>query len=166
MTIDIDSIDTKTLTLSPYFFSIAEFIKNRLDEGEIVTDEVVSWVINPLPVYAAAKSDEMEKIQRKHVERYYKKKESSIKLVRAIKAEFYSFLCTNSKEYDKERTQLGGNINAIITGLSSAIAAKLGGLEIGMVTSFVTIFFITVAKMGKNVVCKTYKPDVDDNKDE
>lgn len=158
MNIDIDNIDTKTLTLSPYFHSISEFVKNRLDEGEIVTDEVVSWIINPVPIYAAAKSDELEKIQREHAERYYKKKESSIKLVKAVKAEFYSFLCTDSEDYNKERTQLGGNINAIITGLSSAVAAKLGGLEIGMVTSFITIFFITVAKMGKNAVCKSYKP--------
>ena len=33
---------------------------------------------------------------------------------------------------------MGGNVNALITGGSAAIATKLGNVEIGVATSFVT----------------------------
>lgn len=77
-------------------------------------------------------------------------------IVKLLKKEFHDFLCTSSKHYKKERQQMGGNINLVIVGLASAIAAKFVSLEVGLITSFVTVFFQILAKMGKRVICESF----------
>ncbi len=158
MTLDIDKIDPFELKVETGYYLISEYIKNRLDENETISDEVFSWIINPPAIYNSIESDEIKKAKKRDALRFNESKEHSIKIVQLLKKEFYNFMCTESKYYQKERISLGGNINLVITGVSSAIATKIGSLEIGIVTSLVAAFFIVVAKMGKNAVCEYFKP--------
>jgi len=154
---DIDQIDAQKLNLSIEYYGVIDNVKRLLSDGQEVSNEVLSWVINHPPIYAAQESDELKKIMEEHAVRYADKKEKSIKFVQLLKNEFYDFLCTESDYYKKERTSIGGNINILITSVATAIATKLGGLEIGIVTSFITLFFIITGKMGKKAACKYYK---------
>ena len=52
---------------------------------------------------------------------------------------------------------MGGNVNALITSVSVAIATKLGNVEIGVATSFVTCFMIVLTKIGKRAMCEYCK---------
>lgn len=150
---DIDQIDPVELELVTGYYGTVSFIKSQLNDDKEISDEVFSWVVNTPPIYAAFETDELKKKMREHAEKYVDNKEPSIKLVQRIKNEFYNFLCTESGYYEKERLELGGNINTLITALSVAIATKIGGLAVGVVASFVVLFIIVVGKMGKKIAC-------------
>ena len=122
-----------------------------------ITDEIISWLINPLPIYASMETEDIKNHMESRTKEYIAKRESSINLVGRIKQELYDYLCTNSKTYKKERTKMTGNINVLINGLATAIATNLGGIEIGIVTTIVTAFLMTVHKMGKRIACDYLK---------
>lgn len=157
MNIDITDIDTRAHGLDANFVNLAKFAQDRVDEGKTVSDEAVSWLINPLPVYAALETEDFKKLQRKHAERYYQRKEKSIKMVRVIKKEFHSFLCSDSKKYRKDRESVGSNVNTAITAISSVIAAT-HGIELGIVTAVVALLFVIAGRIGKNAYCEVYNP--------
>ena len=157
MNIDIADIDTKALGLSTNFDIIAKLAIADLDKNGTVSSETLSWLINPPPIYAAAESDEFKEFQKKREERYRKQKNESIQLVRAIKKEFYSFLCSDSKKYRTEREAAGTNINTTITVFSTLIAGTYG-VQIGLVTAVAALLFLIAGRVGKNAYCKVYKP--------
>lgn len=159
----IGDLDAKTLGIeySSYYAFLFPFYKRTLEEGKIPDEDSLSWIINPPPIYASADDEASREMKKADFEKYVSKKESSIKIVRTLKAEFFDFLCTKSVRYRKERVLLGGNINTIITGIASAIAAKLGDLAIGIITSFVTTFILVLAKIGKSALCESFKTNKD-----
>lgn len=59
--------------------------------------------------------------------------------------------------FKKEQALIGDNVKTLITGLSAAIATKIGSIELGVVVSFVTAFMMVLCKMGKKVICETFK---------
>jgi hypothetical protein len=129
-------------------------IKWILDTWKDPNDEIISWVINSPPFYAAKVDEELKKRMEAHGRVYSENRDESIRITRLIKKQFYEFLCTDSKNYSKERQLLTGNINNLITGLAAAIATNVGGIAIGVVTTFVTFFVMLLAKMSKRVACE------------
>jgi|GEM_PF-4359355 len=158
MNFDVDEIDTSKLNLSGGYDLVSMLVKSQLDDGKITDDLTLSWIINSPPIFAAQETDEFEAFKRRFLENYLKNKDSSIQVVQLLKREFYDFMCTDSDYYEKERSSLGENINLMITGISSAIATNLSSIEIGIITSFVTIFMLIVGKMGKRALCEAFKP--------
>jgi hypothetical protein len=153
---NIEQIDPEKLNLHEgkwTIYTIQEILRLYKDPN----DEIASWVINTPPIYAAKEDERMKKHMEEHARRYYGKKDESIRIVQLIRKEFYDFLCTNSKHYAKERLLLNGNINNLIAGLAGAMATMLGGIEIGVITSFVTFFIMLLAKMSKRVACAYLK---------
>ena len=161
MHIDINEISFNELNIESNYLVI-ELIKQRAENREVVTDEIFSWIINPPPIYAAEKSDELNDIMKRHAIQYENKKKESIKIVKLIKKEFYDFFCTQSEKYAKERDGLiGKNINTLITGFSAAVATKVYNIEVGVITSIITAFIITMCKIGKNVTCEFFRPEIE-----
>lgn len=160
MLFNIAEIDAEKLNLNRGELDIF-MIKHFQEVHDVISDEVFSWLINPLPIYAGKQTDELKERVRAHTEKYLEQKEPSIKIVQLVKREFHDFLCTASKYYKNERLALGGNINTLITGLSAAIASALGGLAIGVITTLVTAFILTIGKMGKRIACEYLKPNPD-----
>lgn len=161
MEFNIEELDISRLNLSGNYYSTSGYVKDRLDKGEQPEDDVLLWIIDPPLMMASAGADK-ERKQRLMEEaiRQRQNKPANLKIVRLLKAEFYDFMCTESDTYKRERMLSGGNINILIASLSSAIATKVSSsLEIGMVTSFVTLFFIICAKMGKRALCEYFKPE-------
>jgi len=158
MDFNVDDISLKELNIED-FYSLIEFIKTISQSGKPVSDEMFSWLINPPPIYAAIKTDEIEEIMKKHAMKYEKNKQKSLTITRSLKKEFYDFMCTESEYYNKERKLIGGNINIVITGVAAAIATKMGNIEIGIVTSFIAAFIIVLGKVGKKAICESFKPE-------
>jgi hypothetical protein len=127
------------------------------EDGKGVSDETLSWSINNPPIYASHESREFEEFQKKHAEEYINKKAESIRITKLIKNEFFEFLCTDSSNYEKEKSLISKNINLLITGLSTAIATKLGGIELGTVTPVILALVIVMSKMSKRVACSYLK---------
>ena len=154
----IEEINPSLLGFNKYEFDAnLYYVKILVESDEYdgkITDETISWVINHPPIFAAKVDEKMEKIMRESAENYAKKRPESIKLVQLIKNELFDFLCTKSKEYQKERLQINGNINVLIKSLAAAIATTLGGIELGIVISIIVAFFHVISKMGKNIACK------------
>lgn len=74
-----------------------------------------------------------------------------------IKKEFYNFLCTKSSKYKLERSKSGITIENIITIISTALAADFS-IAVGVITGAVTIFLMTILKIGKNAWCSLNQP--------
>ena len=158
MEINVDEIKLSDLNIGGFGYSVLELIINpALESNREITDEMYSYIVNPPPIYMSAQKD-IEERAKKRTQKYLDDKPNSLKLVKLIKGQFYEFICTESEYYKKERTAIGGNINVLITGVSAAIATKLGNVEIGVVTSFVVCFMTVLAKMGKKTMCEYMKP--------
>lgn len=155
MEINVDDINIDELKLGAYGFTMSYVLKGDLFNE--VSDEVFSWILNPPPIYNAI-GDEIKEHAKQRAKEYSEKRSESLKITRLLKKEFYDFLCTESEYYKKERSSIGGSINALITGLAATIATKLGNVEIGIVTSFVTCFIIVLGKIGKKAMCEYCKP--------
>lgn len=159
MKLDASEIKFSKLDLGGYGIAVIDLvIKPSLERNQEITDIMYSWIINPPPIYASAEEN-LEKRQKEDHDRYLARQETSLSLARLVKKEFYDFLCTRSKYYQKERTVMGGNINMLITGVSAAIATKMVNVEVGIITSFVTSFIIVLAKVGKKSMCEYCKPN-------
>jgi hypothetical protein len=158
MKLDANEIKLNELDLGGYGIAVIDLvIKPSLERDQEITDIMYSWIINPPPIYASAEKN-LAKRQKEDHDRYLAKQEESLSFTRLVKKEFYDFMCTHSKYYQKERTAIGGNINMLITGVAAAIATKLANVEVGVITSFVTSFIIVVAKVGKKSMCEYCKP--------
>lgn len=77
---------------------------------------------------------------------------------KAIKAEVYNYLCTNSKRYSKERNEAGVTLKNIISIIATAIASTYN-IAVGIVTGAVTIALLSALKIGKNAWCEVNKPE-------
>lgn len=154
---NLEELDTKSLSLGGKYFGVIGVLERELEKGEIPSDELLSLIIDTPPIHASARSDEEFRTKAlKKAKEYDDGSDERLGIVKLLKKEFYDFLCTSSKHYEKERQQMGGNINLVIVGLASAIAAKFVSLEVGLITSFVTVFFQILAKMGKRVICESF----------
>ncbi|MEO9851905.1 MAG: hypothetical protein ABJE80_22895 [Reichenbachiella sp.] len=157
MEINVDDINLGDLDIGAYGYSVLQLvIAPALKQNQKITDEMYSYIVNPPAIYACA-DDEAENMIEKAHERHVANKGKSLKLVELIKKEFYEFMCTESDYYKKERSTIGGNINVLITGVSAAIATKVGNVEIGVITSFVVCFITVLSKMGKRAMCEYFK---------
>ena len=154
---DFDQLDPKQLNLHQGELTMYK-INYYVNLYPEMSTEVMSWLINPPPIYAAKETDSMKKRMEAHAKVYMENKASSIRLVERIKREVYDYLCTKSKTYKAERDKMNGNINNIITGLSGTIATSLGGVEFGIVATIVTTILLTIYKMGKRVACSYLSP--------
>ena len=154
---DMDQLDPKQLNLHQGEIDLYH-IKSYMELFPDISTEIVSWLINPPPIYAAKETDEMKKRMEAHAKFYFEKRESSISLVERIKKELHDYLCTNSKTYKAERAKMKGNINTVINSLAGVIATHLGGWEIGIVTTLVTALLMIISKMGKRVACTYLEP--------
>jgi hypothetical protein len=159
LSFNVDDINTKELDLDSGYYSMSFFVESWLDKGTNITDSMLSWMINPPPIFASVDTPEFEEYKKKRAIEYALKEKESISVVKSIKKEFYDFMCTESEYYQKERSSLGGNVNLFITGVAAAIATKISSVEIGVITSFVTTFMIIIAKMGKRAMCESFKPE-------
>jgi hypothetical protein len=160
MKLDTTELKLNELNLSTYGIAVIDLIiRPSLEREQEITDIMYSWIVNPPPIYASAEKG-IEKRQKEDLEKYLAREESSLSLVQSVKKEFYDFLCTRSKYYQKERSAIGGNINMLITGVSGAIATKMANVEVGIITSFVTSFIIVLAKVGKKSMCEYCKSKI------
>ena len=158
MNLNIDDLDTNKLDLGGHYYGVIYFITDQLDRNKEVSDDMLSWIVNPPPIYAAVESDEIKEAMKNHAKYYQANQEKSLKLVRLLKKEFYDFMCTESEYYAKERALIGGDINLLITGVAAAIVTKMSSVEMGIVTSFIATFITIVGKMGNKVMCESFKP--------
>ena len=161
LSFNVDDINTKELDLDSGYYSMSFLMKYWLEKDMEITNSMLSWLINPPPIFASVDTPEFEEYKKKRAIEYASKEKESIRLVKLVKKEFYDFMCTESEYYQKERSALGGNINQVITGISVAIATSLGSIEIGVVTSFVALFVTIIGKMGKRAMCESFKPESD-----
>jgi hypothetical protein len=67
--------------------------------------------------------------------------------------EVHDFFCTNSKTYEKERSEATGLVGQGITVIATSLGAAVN-IGIALVTGLVTVAFILVSKMGRNAWCK------------
>ncbi len=74
-----------------------------------------------------------------------------------IKKEIYDFLCTKSSKYKIERNKSGITIENIISIIATAVAGSFS-IAVGVITGAVTIFLMTVLKIGKNAWCSLNQP--------
>lgn len=155
-----NELDTNKLPLGGYYYSVIGVIKSKLNKGEEITDEILSWIINPPPVIAATKGKDSDKLVMELTKEHEKNKPKSLKIVRYIKKELYEFICTDSEFYKKERASLGNNINVFIAGISSAIASRTS-FDIGITTSIVTLIIMMSGKASKRALCEYIKPQED-----
>lgn len=135
-----------------------DIISQMAERGEEISDYVYSFIVNPPPIYASAKNNEMDRIIKQHTEQYIANKEKSLTIVSRVKQEFYDFFCTQKAYYKKQRDLLGGGINILLTGLSVAIAAKLPGIDKSIITALIAAFLIVLSKMTKKIFCEIIKP--------
>jgi hypothetical protein len=154
---NIEEIKVDQLNCGLSAYGLIEMFKILSEDGKGVSDETLSWSINNPPIYASHESREFEEFQKKHAEEYINKKAESIRITKLIKNEFFEFLCTESKLYSKEKSLLHKNINLFITGISSAIATNLGGIELGIVTPVILAIVVVLSKMSKRIACAYLK---------
>lgn len=74
-----------------------------------------------------------------------------------IKKEIYDFLCTKSSKYKIERNKAGITVESIISIIATAVAGSFS-IAVGVITGAVTIFLMTVLKIGKNAWCSLNQP--------
>lgn len=74
-----------------------------------------------------------------------------------IKKEIYDFLCTKSSKYKIERNKSGITVENIISIIATAVAGNFS-IAVGVITGAVTIFLMTVLKIGKNAWCSLNQP--------
>ncbi len=135
-----------------------DIIGRMAEQGDEISDEVYSYIINPPPIYAAEESEAMNKIINDHAERYIKNRSNALEVVALVKKEFYEFICTEKAYYKKQRNLLKGGATGIISGISAIIATKLSSIEIGTITALVSGFLIVLSKMGMRIFCELIKP--------
>lgn len=150
---NIEEIKVDQINCGLSAYGLIEMFKVLSEDGQGVSDETLSWSINNPPIYASLGNKEIEEFQKKHTEEYLNKKGESVRIAKLIKKEFFEFLCTDSPFYEKEKSLITKNINLLITGLSTAIATNLGGIELGTVTPVLLALVVVVSRMSKRVAC-------------
>lgn len=79
------------------------------------------------------------------------------KFWQAVKDEVYSFICTDSREYQEARVKAGNAFSAIAGAISIQLA-NMFSIGIGVVTGAVVVALMLVYRIGKNAWCNTNKP--------
>lgn len=74
-----------------------------------------------------------------------------------IKKEMYDFLCTKSTKYKTERDKSGMTVEYIISIIAASVAGSFG-IGIGVITGAITIYLISILKIGKNAWCSVNQP--------
>lgn len=74
-----------------------------------------------------------------------------------IKKEMYDFLCTKSTKYKTERNKSVMSVENIISIIATSVAGSFG-IGIGVITGAITIYLISILKIGKNVWCSVNQP--------
>lgn len=151
----MDGLDTQSLGLGGNYYSVIQVLEQDLEKHQLPSNEALAMIMD-------TSANGAEGMLRTRSIKPIEEPQPSyggdqrLGIVKLLKKEFHDFLCTKSKHYQKERMQIGGNINLLIVGLASAIAVKFVSLEAGVITSFVTVFFKILAKMGKRVICESF----------
>lgn len=160
--IDLNELDVSTLELGRNHQHVEDLVVQDLEQGLVSTNDKLALLFENTTQYTGSRSFDglrsrsLSDLGEGPNENYSEPARS--KIVARLKSEFGDFLCTDSTYYEKERKLGTGNVNTLIAGVAAAIASNLGalGLEIGLITSFVVLFFRIAAKMGKKVICQSF----------
>lgn len=82
-------------------------------------------------------------------------------IYRAIKTEFFKFICTNDPVYKKDREKIIGEFDNVVIHMSGVIAASIGavhvstgfGITIGLVAALVAVMLKMAIKIGIGSWC-------------
>lgn len=138
-----------------------------------VKRELETKRIDVLPEHKERRGQGKKKLAQRSPKKKAAKKKSSIpqgetinthtKLMNALKAEFYLFMCTDDKRYAKLRTQVNerkGAIGVVGVGTISAYIGSTLGVTTAACIPYVALLLYSVVVMGKNALCKTWTPHV------
>ena len=155
MNLDLSELNPNELGVNVSYYFYADVIDGIVERKESISDEFLSWIINPPPIYAAQESEEMKKIADEHAKRYLANKSISKKIAERVRKEVYNVFCTSSSTYKKERKAASLGINTFILSISTLIADKVE-IDKASVVTMVAIIVSGILKMGINVACDTF----------